>query len=256
MAVRIPQRVAAMIMNQHHQDYSPIQRVLELICLLAFIGVITDLFAAETPLMVDAHRLTEEASKFLNQEASGLGEVHVQVNTPEQVADLPRCERIEAFLPPGARAQGKTTVGLRCITPSRWTLFLQAQVQILAPYLVASHPLSAGQNLTPADLMIKMTDINEVPSGVVNTPEALYGNTLVNNVPAGSLIRRQQIKLAYVVQSGQPVRLRLAGQGFQITGEGVALSNASDGQSVQVRTPRGSLVSGIARSGGTVELRL
>jgi len=245
-----------MFMQQYNPNYSPIQRVIEFLCLLMFIGMITDLFAAEASQTFDPHRLTEEASKFLNQESSGLGEVHVQVNLPEQLADLPRCEHIEAFLPPGARAQGKTTVGVRCTTPNRWTIFLHAQVQVLAPYLVAAHPLSAGQTLSPADLMIKLTDINEVPPGVMNTPEALYGNTLVSNVPAGSPIRRQQIKLAYVVQSGQAVRLRLAGQGFQITGEGVALSNASDGQSVQVRTPRGSLVSGIARSGGTVELRL
>jgi len=245
-----------MIIHQYDQDQTFVQRFLELICLLVLIGAITDLFAAEISSGIESRQLVEEAKTFLTQEASGLGEVHVQVSLPEQMANLPRCEKIEAFLPPGARAQGKTTVGVRCNTPNRWTVFLQAQVQILAPYLVASHPLSAGQSLSANDLMIKLIDISEAVPGVINTPEALYGNSLLANIPAGSTIRRQQVKLAYVVQSGQSVRLKLSGQGFQITGEGIALSNASEGQSVQVRTPRGSMVSGVARSGGTVELRL
>jgi len=245
-----------MIIHQYDQDQTFVQRFLELICLLVLIGSITDLFAAEMPSGIESRQIVEEAKTFLTQEASGLGEVHVQVSLPEQTANLPRCEKIEAFLPPGARAQGKTTVGVRCNTPNRWTVFLQAQVQILAPYLVASHPLSVGQSLSANDLMIKLIDISEAVPGVINTPEALYGNSLLANIPAGSTIRRQQVKLAYVVQSGQSVRLKLSGQGFQITGEGIALSNASEGQSVQVRTPRGSMVSGVARSGGTVELRL
>lgn len=260
MSAHIPTWADTFMYLQSNQTLSITQRALELLCLLALIGVITDVFALETPNRSDSHTepasLIKEATRFLNQEAAGLGEVHIQVNLPDQRADLPACDHLEAFLPPGARAQGKTTVGVRCGSPSRWTVFLQAQVQLLVPYLVAAHPLSVGQTLSPSDLVIKLGDSNEVGAGALTTPETLYGNVLTANIPAGQVIRRHQIKVAFAVQSGQPVRLKLAGQGFQITGEGIAVSNASDGQSVQVRTPRGSLVSGIARSGGTVEVKL
>jgi len=246
----------AMLMNRFDPDFNLLHRFLEILCLLVLIGMVTDLFAAETPPAYDTQRLVEEARQFLNQEAAGLGEVHVQVTPPQQSAEIPKCDQIEAFLPPGARAQGKTTVGVRCSSPRRWTVFMQAQVQIMAPYLVAAHPLNAGQTLAPSDLILKLTDMSEVPAGIVNAPEALYGNTLTSNIPAGSPIRRQQIKVPLVIQSGQAVHLKVSGQGFQITGDGIAMSNASEGQPVQVRTPRGSLVSGIARTGGNVELRL
>lgn len=251
-----PQKGAAMTILPLNRDHHLIQRLLELLCLLALLALVTDVFAEEARPEFDTRRLVDEASTFLMQEAAGLGEVHVQVNAPDRAADLPKCAHLEAFLPPGAKAQGKTTVGLHCTTPSKWTVFLQAQVQILSPYLVAAHPLSIGQTLSSTDLMMKLIDITDVPNGVVNNPEGLYGNSLLANIPAGSPIRRQQIKLAYVVRSGQSVKLKLSGQGFEITGEGIAISNASEGQSVQVRTPRGSMVSGIARSGGSVDLRL
>jgi flagellar basal body P-ring formation protein FlgA len=245
-----------MMFQQLETEHRLLHRLIELVCFLALIAAITDLFAAEPPRFTETQRLTDEARKFLNQEVAGLGEVHVQVTAPDTLSEIPLCDRIEAFLPPGARAQGKTTVGVRCITPNRWTVFLQAQIQILTPYLVAAHPLSAGQILSPNDFTLKLMDISDTQTGIINVPEALYGNTLLTNIPTGNPIRRQQIKLAFVVQSGQPVKLRMSGQGFQITGEGIALANASEGQAVQVRTPRGTLVSGVARSGGLVELKL
>jgi len=41
-----------------------------------------------------------------------------------------------------------------------------------------------------------------------------------------------------------------------VSGDGVAVAAAGEGQSVQVRTPRGTLVSGTAHSGAIVEIRL
>ena len=58
-----------------------------------------------------------------------------------------------------------------------------------------------------------------------------------------------------VVTQGQGVRLVTQGPGFQVSSEGRALGNAADGQSVQVRSASGQTVSGVARSGGIVEVR-
>lgn len=57
-----------------------------------------------------------------------------------------------------------------------------------------------------------------------------------------------------MVQQGQSVKLLLAGAGFTVSNEGRALNNATQGQVVQVRTASGQLVSGVARSGGVVEV--
>jgi flagella basal body P-ring formation protein FlgA len=51
------------------------------------------------------------------------------------------------------------------------------------------------------------------------------------------------------------VKLVSEGPGFRVSAEGRALGNAADGQLVQVRAPSGQTVSGIARSGGIVEVR-
>ena len=60
---------------------------------------------------------------------------------------------------------------------------------------------------------------------------------------------------APVVQQGQSVMLTSIGNGFSVTAEGKALNNANEGQVVQVKSESGTVVSGIARSGGKVEVR-
>jgi flagella basal body P-ring formation protein FlgA len=50
------------------------------------------------------------------------------------------------------------------------------------------------------------------------------------------------------------VRLVSKGQGFSVSGEGKALTNASEGQLARARTANGQTVSGTARAGGIIEI--
>jgi flagella basal body P-ring formation protein FlgA len=72
---------------------------------------------------------------------------------------------------------------------------------------------------------------------------------------AGQPLRRDMLRQPHVVTQGQGVKLVSQGPGFQVSAEGRALANAADGQTVLVRGPSGQTISGIARSGGIVEVR-
>ena len=56
--------------------------------------------------------------------------------------------KLQAFLPAGARAQGNTTVGVRCNGRSPWQVYVPVAVKILDQVLVASRPLARGTPLT------------------------------------------------------------------------------------------------------------
>jgi flagella basal body P-ring formation protein FlgA len=251
----------------------PVLCALLTLALLALLCAISEVLAADLPresrarwadfhpaalrtARVDPASLSAPAERLLAEENAALGEVRVEISPPDSRLDLAACEQLQAFLPPGARPQGHTTVGVRCQRPSRWTVYLQAQVQVLGPYLVAARPLAAGQLLGPADVALRSGDLAELPGGTLSDLEAALGRPLAVAVNTGQPLRRDYLKSIPVVQSGQPVRLLVLGHGFQVSGDGTAVANAGDGQTVQVRTPRGTVVSGVARPGGVVELRL
>ncbi len=220
--------------------------------------LVSQLAAAQTQTPAGRQNLAAlrtVAEQFLKTETAGLpGEVSVKVGAIDPRTALAACPVPEAFLQPGARAWGKTTVGIRCSTPSNWTLFVQAQVNVKAEYVAAALPLAQGQPIEQGQLVLVKGDIAAMPNGIVTDMAQAIGRTPTVSLAAGTPLRLDSLRSRPVVQQGQAVRLVSNGSGFSVSGEGKAIGNAGEGQVVQVRTAGGSVVSGTAKAGGMVEV--
>ncbi|MGJ7914651.1 flagellar basal body P-ring formation chaperone FlgA [Massilia sp. LXY-6] len=211
--------------------------------------------AQAAPAIQNLNALRAVAEQFLMAQAAGLpGEVSVKVGAVDPRTALAHCPAPEAFLQPGARAWGKTTVGVRCTAPSSWTIFIQAQVNVKADYVAAAVPLAQGQAVEQGQLMLVKGDIAAMPNGIVTDMAQAIGRTPTVSLAAGTPLRLDLLRSKPVVQQNQAVRLVLSGNGFSVSAEGRAIGTAGEGQVVQVRTPSGTVVSGTAKAGGMVEV--
>lgn len=211
---------------------------------------------ASTGTRQDGAALRKVAEQFLQTQSAGLpGKVTVKIGAVDPRLSLAACPAPEAFQQPGARPWGKTTVGVRCTAPV-WTIFLQAQVSVLADYVTAAVPLAQGQAIDAGQLATMQGDIAAMPNGIVTDMAQAIGRTPTVSLPAGTPLRLDSLKSRPVVQQNQAVRIVSRGENFSVSGEGKAIGNAAEGQVVQVRTPRGAIVSGTARLGGIVEVAL
>lgn len=207
--------------------------------------------AAHAAGQQDPAAVQAQAERFLKSQTAGMpGKVTLQVQAPR--AALPACASLDAFQSPGARALGKTTVGVRCLAPNRWTVYLPAQVRVVGHYVVTREPLRAQQVLTAADLMLREGDLGALPADVATDLDALIGFRAVSGIAAGAPLRAGLLRPPLVVQQGQPTRLVMSGPGFTVQSEGQAMANASRGDRVRVRTRSGQIVSGIAHDGQQV----
>jgi flagella basal body P-ring formation protein FlgA len=201
------------------------------------------------------HALKGVVEQYLLTQAAGLpGQVTVKVGALDPRTAVAACPAPQAFQQPGARPWGKTTVGVRCTAPSNWTLFVQAQVSVQADYVTAALPLAQGQPIEPGQLVLVKGDIAAMPAGIVTDIAQAVGRTPTVSLAAGTPLRLDTLKSKPVVQPNQAVRLVLNGKGFSLTADGKAIGSAGEGQVVQVRTPAGTVVSGMAMAGGTVEV--
>jgi flagella basal body P-ring formation protein FlgA len=203
----------------------------------------------------DPAALRATVEQFLLTQAAGLpGEVSVKVGAVDPRTALAHCPAPEAFLQPGARAWGKTTVGVRCTAPSAWTIYIQAQVNVKADYVAAAVPLAQGQAVEQGQLVLVKGDIAAMPNGIITDMAQAIGRTPTVSLAAGTPLRLDTLRSKPVVQQNQAVRLVLNGNGFSVSSEGRAIGTAGEGQVVQVRTAAGTVVSGTAKAGGTVEV--
>lgn len=210
--------------------------------------------AAIGAAMEDAASLRKKVETFL---------VHKVAEQPEQISTtvgaidsrlrLPKCPNAESFLPPGVRLWGNITVGLRCQEPP-WTVYIPVTVTVTALAVVASKPLQQGQVLTRADVNVQLSDVTQMPAGVIADIEQVLGKTLSGSIAAGQPIRTNLLRAPQLIKSGQTVKLIAQSGSFQVSADGKALGNAALGQVVSVRTAGGKVVSGVVKEDGSVEI--
>ena len=234
-----------------------IARLMSVSALLAC-GMLSPAFGQQsaTPRQ-DLAALRTVVEQFLQVQTAGLqGEVTVTVGGLDARMNLAPCAAPQAFQQPGARAFGKTTVGVRCTAPTPWTVYIQAQVSVLAEYVAAATPLASGQALDASQLVMVKGDLGSLPNGVLTDMAQAIGKTSSMSIAAGAPLRSDLLKSRPVVQQGQAVRVVSGGRGFKVSTEARAIGNAAEGQVVQARTQGGAIISGVARAGGLVEVAL
>lgn len=198
----------------------------------------------------------QAVEQFLQAETAGLpGKVALKVGAVDGRNQLPPCERLEPFLAAGVRPWGRINVGVRCLAPTPWTLYLPAQVSVTGDYLVIAQPLKQGQSVAAGDLQVVSGDLTEQPASVLTDPARAVGHAARYALAPGQALKAEMLRLPPAVQQGQKVKVMSVGPGFQVSNEGIALNTVGEGQVAQVRLAGGQVLSGIARYGGVVEVR-
>ena len=192
---------------------------------------------------------------YVRTQTQGLpGKVTYTIGQLDTRTQLSPCESFEPFLPAGSRLWGKSTVGVRCLGPSNWTVYIPVQVNVSGNYLISARAMAAGHIVGADDVTVRSGDLSTLPTTAITDQTLAIGKTVKFGMAAGQPLRSDQLIAPWAVQQGHTVKTISKGSGFSVSNEGIALANAVAGQPVQVKTPSGQTVSGIARSGGIVEV--
>lgn len=162
---------------------------------------------------------------------------------------------LEAFMPPGGRIGGSSTVGVRCAGPSPWSLFVQVNARIYSEVAVAMRPLARGETLTAADVRLEERDITRLPSGFLTSLDEVVGMKARRPLATGHVIGRNAVEAPRLVRRGQIVTLVAGSGAVEIRATGKALSDAAAGERVRVRNERSDrVVEGVVANDGTVRV--
>jgi len=212
--------------------------------------------AGAMPQPQDPAAIAQVVAAFVRAQTQGLpGRVEVNQAGVDPRLSLTRCDNLEAFQPPGARLWGNSTVGVRCQSPERWSLFVPVQVHVWNDVVVSTRAIPRGQVLKPDDVALQNLDLTQLPKGVLTDTGEAVGKTASGHVAGGMPVRADMLRAVAVVLQGQTVRVVFVGSGLRVSSEGRALGNAGPGEPVQVKTASGKLIKGIAQGPGVVEVR-
>ncbi|QWD97865.1 flagellar basal body P-ring formation protein FlgA [Polynucleobacter sp. MG-5-Ahmo-C2] len=210
---------------------------------------------AQTPAFQSLKVINQKVKDFLmTQSAGSPGKPEITVTPMEEGTQLTYCPSPEAFFPPNSAAWGRTTVGVRCGQPKPWTVYIQANVSIIANYVVAGNPIGQGQTISANDLQLQKGDLTILPNGIFTEFNGVIGQTARMSLVAGTVLKKEMLKMPILIQKGQSVRVSSSGKGFAISTDGQALNEAAEGELVKVKVINGSVVTGVVKKDGQVEV--
>lgn len=203
--------------------------------------------------MQDHAALRATAETFVRAQTQSIpGQVSLTVHDLDARTRLPACADLQAFLPPGARLMGKTSVGVRCNGTPEWRVFLQAEIRIRAERLVIARPLPQGHLLTAADFTVQPGELEQ--PGILTEAAQAEGRTLKFALGAGQVLRQDMLRPQYVVRQGQAVKMVVRGAGYTVSGSGTALNDAERGGALRVKAASGQVIATTAGEDGSAEV--
>lgn len=183
----------------------------------------------------------------------GAGELEINISL-RNLERFPDCQSLQAEIPPRQPLRARLSVAVRCDAPERWQTYAQVQLRLQGEYWVAARTINQGEALSHEHLEARHGDLLGLPRGVILQPALALGQIAERRIAAGQLLRQNALRSANSIQRGQAVRLEVRGRGFVASGEGEALSDASPGSPLQVRTASGQIVRGMVRADGVVAI--
>ncbi|CAM3744734.1 Flagella basal body P-ring formation protein FlgA OS=Castellaniella defragrans (strain DSM /CCUG 39792 / 65Phen) OX=1437824 GN=BN940_11856 PE=3 SV=1 [Castellaniella denitrificans] len=206
------------------------------------------------PALQDPAAVVAQAEALLkDRAASWPGRAVISVEPP-RIVNQPACERMEAFLS-GSGLQPRTPVGVRCLAPQPWTIYVQASVQILGTYFVANRLIRRDEVLSLDDLDTREGDLLR-NRRLIGDPAHIVGWIATRRIRAGGAIESGALRDPNAIERGQQVRTVARGVGFVATSEGQALESGGPGARIQVRTRGGQIITGTVIDAHTVQVMM
>ena len=212
---------------------------------------------ANPEFLSTTQRWLDDAVAAVSTSEPGSLRMEVAVGALDSRLKLAPCAKVEPYLPPGTRLWGKTRLGLRCVEgASRWNVFLPVTISAFGSAWVVKGSVASGAVLTESDAMETEVDWAAESSPIMGKPSQWVGQVASRALSTGQALRQSMIRPAQAFQSGTQVRVVAQGVGFQITGDGQAVSAGVVGQPARVRMSNGRIMSGVVLDNRTVLLAL
>ena len=214
---------------------------------------------AAEPAYTEAATIRTAAEQAVREAAGPAGNVlNINVDTIDPRLRLAHCATaLHAFVAGDGQLRDRTTVGVRCDSDNRWSIYLGVALSSEMPVLVARHAMAAGSQPAAADFSVVTRRLPGLSSHYLGDPAQLAGQRLRRPVAMDEALNADAVALSPVVHRGQEITLLAHGGGMDVRVTVVALSDGRPDERIRVQNPGSQrILEATVRSSQLVEVSL
>lgn len=193
---------------------------------------------------------------FVSDQHQGRSEV--RLGKLDRRLKLKTCQSpLEAFMPPGGRVRGNTTIGVRCPDEGGWSIYVSARIDVFGSVLIARQPLARGARIQESDLELVERNLSNLPYGYYTDTQPIVGQLAKRTIAGATVITPTMLQPPKLVKRGERVSVIAEAGALKIRTIGKALSDGQSGDRVQIRAAGSErIVEAVVVSPGVVKVTL
>lgn len=193
--------------------------------------------------------IRDTAKKFLEEKQTSADnrEIEITIGKIDSRMRLAKCDAgLEAFFPQHARTQGKTTVGIRCLGTVAWKIFVSVEIAEYQTVWVAQRHISTAETISASDVERKKVKLSLLRKSPIEDLSAIVNTSPIRSIRAGAVLLEGNICL---VCKGAKVKVTTQNQFMSILVDGIAMGNATLGETAQVKNSKSKRTFGAVVTG-------
>lgn len=204
-----------------------------LISALAFIFFTT----AHAEQGSQSHESIAEAVKgYVTQNINLQGEYEISLTPLDSRLNLPQCaEPLEAFTTTDLIKAGRTTIGVRCNTEKKWSIFTSVIIKTYQLVVVLSQPIQRGEIITRQHLAIEKRDVSSLREDFVTQLEQVENKQVTRQLNTGTILSLRNLVEPKLIKRGDKVVISTTKADFSIRMSGVAMMDGTKGQLIKIK---------------------
>ena len=175
-------------------------------------------------------------NSFIAQNINLPGEYEVSLTPLDSRLNLPQCaEPLEAYTTNGLIKAGRMTIGVRCNTEKKWSIFTSAIIKTYQMVVVLSQPIQRGETFTRQHLAIEKREVSNLREDFVTQIEQIENKQATRQLNTGAVISLRNLVEPKLIKRGDKVVISTTKPDFSIRMSGVAMMDGVKGQLIKVK---------------------
>ncbi len=130
---------------------------------------------------------------------------------------------------------GRNSVGVKCNTPKKWTVYISVIINLYQNVLVLSQPIRRGNIFSKDMFKIEKKDVSILRPGFIIDSLDIINKQATRNLNFDTVLNKNHYTEPKLIKRGDNVVISLKSQNLNISMDGIAVSDGVKGQKIRVK---------------------
>lgn len=173
---------------------------------------------------------------FIATSLSSNTEYKIKLGNIDQRLRLPNCtESLVIFSQNDSLKPGRNSIGVKCNSIKKWTIYTTAVIHIYKDVAVLSQPIKRGEIFSDNMLHIEKRDISKLRSGFISNIQKIINKQATRNLMPGITITKSNYTEPKLIKRGEKINIKTSIPNLDISVSGIALMDGIKGQNIRVK---------------------